>query len=255
MAGSLRSLKQRGRLAYALGAGLLLSAALAAIFHLLGAIHPPVAFGQPGAPTSVKAWTDAYDAWSQASLWYGVYFGLSLVAALGFVAALAILAYPRLALILSFVSLNLYFAWSSSLVAFISHSAGSWLTNAIYSQDLYILAKMNLNVFTGDTYVVADVEALALLAAATSSLFLLSLDKGARRALLLSVRAAALSLMVLGAEIAIFDNREFFLHVTQAQVVLDVAPWFSNADLLLSAVMIFALSTWMLRPGGLRPII
>jgi len=193
----------------------------------------------------------AYANWHQTNLSYGLDYRLSLVAALGFVAALGIFKYPRLALGVSFSLLNVYFAWSSSLLADISQVVGSEVTRAIYSQDGFVSASLNLRVFTGDTYVVADLEALALLAAVTASVLLLNLDKGTRGALLHSVRAAALSLTILGAEVAMFDYREFYLHVTQVQVVLGLTPWFSNADMLFFALATFAVSSCLLRLGWL----
>jgi len=248
LTGRLRSLARRGPATHILAGGLLLSVTLSALFYfLLMTIHPPAAFGQPGAPFSVKGWVDAYANWYQSSLTYTLDYRLSLLAALGFAASIGILSHPRLALVASFSLINVYFAWTSSLAAYLSRTLGSGLTEAIFSQDNFLSAYLNLRRFTGDTYDVADLEALALLAAVVASMFLLNSKKGTKKALLRSVQVAALSLIILSTEIAIFDYHEFFLQVTQLQASFGIAPWFSNADLLLLASAIFAASTCLLR--------
>ena len=239
---------------YFLAAGLLLSVALLALFYLLLVVtHPPAAYGQPGAPTSIPSWFAAYASWSSARLAYTEDYGLSRVSTLGFVLSFAIFIAPRLALRTSFVLLNVYFAWTSSLLADVSKPLAAAVTQVMWTQDQFLWATLSLRYITGSVYVVADMEALAMLVVVVALTLLLNLEKGKRRALLLSLQVAALLLAVLGSEIAIFDYREFYLHVTQVQVALDLLPWFSNADLLVSAVAIFATTSSLLRLRRLRP--
>jgi hypothetical protein len=141
--------------------------------------------------------------------------------------------------------LKLYIAWTSHLLADVSRPLATEVTRLLVSQVNYY-PWANLGYLAGKPLVLTDLEALAVLGVFMASAFQLSLGQGKNRALLLSVQAAALTLMALGAEIAIFDYNEFYLHVTQAQTLLDFAPWFSNADLLLCAVAIFATSSCLL---------
>ncbi len=219
----------------------------AGLYLLLRATNPPPPYGHPGAPTSIRVWTESYASWSQASQSYGLDFALSLLAPFSFLAALGVMRFPRAAFVTSFSLLNLFFAWSSHVIASISFWLQSGLTQAVSSQDFFLLTSLRLFLFTGNAYVVADAESLALLAGVVASAFLLGRDRGRRRALVLSTWAASLCLVILGIEIAVFDYRELFLHVTQAQVVLDLAPWFSNADLLFSALLVFSLASLSLR--------
>jgi len=101
-------------------------------------------------------------------------------------------------------------------------------------------------------FIVVDLEALALLGVLIFSTFLLNRPKGAKKATLRSFQVAALCLTILGTEIATFDNREFYLHVTQTQPFLNIATTFTNADLLLASIVIFVVSTGLLDFGRLQ---
>ena len=90
------------------------------------------------------------------------------------------------------------------------------------------------------TQVVADLEGIAALLLMTALIASLNRHKGTGKALLLALQAAAGCMVILGIEIAAFDYSEFYLHVTGLQLTLNLAPWFTNADLLLSAVAVLA---------------
>ena len=236
------------RAVYILAGGALVSTALCIAFYsLLTMTHAPSAFGQPGAPPTVSQWIAAYTTWYQTENSYALCFRVCLSAAVGFGAALGIFTHPRLAFMASFFMVNFYFAWSSSTFAPLSRTLENIVTEAIYVQDGFLLTGLGIRVLTGNTYVVADIEVLALLAVVMGSVFVLNLRGGRMAAILRSVRALAFCLVILGSEIALFDYRELFLHVTQTQVVVGLATWFTNADLLLFGLALFAATTLLLR--------
>ena len=233
--------------------GLLASLGLCAVFYLLTlTIHPPAPL-QPGSTLSIKDWIDAYANWHNAYLSYTEAMGLSLVAALAFVVAFGIFIAPRMAFAVSFSLLNVFFLWTSHLLYDISAPLDIALGQAIASQAKFLWITGSLGYFFPSFIVIADLEPLALLGILTLLTLLLSRGKGAKRAVLLSLQVAALCLIILGTQIAIFDHNEFYLHVTQAQSMLSFVPSFTNADLLFSALAIFAVSTCLLNFRRLRP--
>ena len=241
-------LRARGVGNVILMAGLVFSVSICSILYLLAmTVHPPPPFGAPGASTSLAAWADAHANWGQTSRSYSLDFGLSLLGPPGFAVGLGVLNFPRAAFVVSFSLLNIFFAWTDWAFASIWKPLADGLTTAISAQDYFILSKLNLLPFFGTTLVVADAEALTMLCVVITSVFLMTRKRGKTRAATLSLWAASLSLMVFGIEIAAFDHRELYLHVTQAQVVLNIAPWFSNADLFLSALAVFGLTSMLLR--------
>lgn len=239
--------------AFILAGGLIVSIGLCAVFYLLFVTtHPPAAL-QPGSTLSVKDWIDAYTNWQNTHLSYAEAYGLSLVAALGFVVAFGVFIAPRLAFLASFSLLNVYFAWTAHLLADISASLAAGVTQALISQANFLWITGSLSYFVPSFIVIVDAEVLVLLGILTASTLLSNRGEGAKRSVFLSLQVAALSLTILGTEIAIFDHNEFFLHVSQAQALLSLEPSFTNADLLLSALAIFAVSTCLLNFRRLRP--
>jgi len=175
-----------------------------------------------------------------------------MVGAILFATALVVVIAPRLALVLSFLSLNVFFAWTSHLLSAVSQPLASEVSHIIGLQDGLIWRAFDLGIFTMYTQIVADFEGLALLALVTALIALLNRDKGRGKAMLLSLQVAAACVVILGFEIAAFDYGEFYLHVTDVQVMLHFAPWFNNADLLLSAVGLLAASSALLRQHRFR---
>ena len=243
----------RRRVAYLLTFGLLSSIGVCVLFHLLSTIGPPPAFGKPGAPTSAEGWINAYATWSQDKSEYSELSASTLLSALGFALAFGIFLAPRLALRASLVLLNLCFAWTSHLLDHVSKPLGAEVTLLMNSQDRYFWSIIGLNRITASNLAIADLEALGLLAVVATLTLLLNLGKGGKKALLLSLQVVSLCVVVLGSEIAIFDYGEFYLHVTEVQVLVNVVPWFSNADLLLSGLAIFVACTGVLHSRLLRP--
>jgi hypothetical protein len=243
--------RTRKLIAVLLAIGLVASVSLRAVFSL---------FLMPTHPLGNVVYSDGPDSWP-ANVIYSQVYGLSLVAALAFIVALGVLAAPRPALFASFTMLNIYFVWTSHLLSTISLPAHDLLQQVMASQSKFLWINGGLVFFLPSdlvyfpalvTDIVIDLECLALLGILIASTLLLNLDKGVKRAVLLSSQVSGLCLAILGAQIAIFDYNDLFTHVTVAQGMLSFAPWFSNGDLLLSGAAIFAVSTCLLGFGRLR---
>ena len=146
--------------------------------------------------------------------------------------------------------LNVYFAWSSHLLRAISPSLYEFVSRPIRVQDFDVWRYWGLARFTTYTLVVSDFEALVLLVVVMIGAAWLSRDSGRWFALLRSVQVAALCLVVFGVELALFDYHEFYVHVTDAQLTFHFVPWFTNADMLVSALVLLVMST--LLGGRLR---
>lgn len=238
---------------YLLAGGLVVSAGLcAALYALVALIHPPAAFGHPGSPPTVDQWISSYATWSSENAGLTTGYRAFLLVAIGFASALAVFTRPRGSLVVAFAALNVYFAWSSSTFAFFSKELEHVVSQSIYLQDGYVLSYFDLRVYTGDTYIVADLEALAFLAVVMGASLVLKIGDGLKTAALHAVRAGAACFLILGTEIALFDYREFYLHLTQTQAAFGLATWFTNADLFLVGLVVLAATTYGLRGRGLR---
>ncbi len=237
---------KRRRVAYLFAAGLLLSIAAYIAFYLLSMIpSPPVpaSIATPGYSRMMAAyWSWYHDYWAFVEA-CGFCFAAALLLALGVVASLA----PRKVQVASFLMLNFFFAWTSHVFSDISGPVAKALTTMITIQDRFIWSNLNLNWVTGYTQVVADMEAFVFFVLLLSLTFALNLKDGRRKALLLAAQIGALSLVILGAEIAVLDYQEFYLHATDIQLQFHIAPWFSNADLFFSGLVALVASTAMLR--------
>ncbi len=243
----------RRPLAYLLAGGLLASLCVRGIFYLLlMTIHPPAAL-QPGSSLSIKAWIEEYSNWSNAHLSYEEAYDLSLAAALAFVLAFGVFLAPRLAFAASFSLLNVFFAWTSHVIGDISISADAALRQVIFAQADFLWTTGGFAFFIPNVIIIADLDVLVMLAVLIASTLLLTGSRGVRKAVLTALQVAALSLVILGVEIAVFDNAEFNLHVTQTQTMLNFAPTFTNGDLLYSALALFAVCTFLLNFRKLRP--
>jgi hypothetical protein len=241
----------RSRPTVVLVEGMLASMAASAIFYAAASLlHPPTPYGQPGAPSSVGAWLSAYASWSQTDGDLSTCLRASTLAAIAFGAAAGILERPKVAFVGSFVLLNVYFGWSSSAFGAVSIALLHDITKTIYIQDGYVLGLLGMHGVTGNTYVVADLESLAFLIVVAASILVLNRSRGRPRAVLHAVRAVAGCFVILGAEIAVFDYKELYMHATQAQAEFGWATWISNADLLLAGIITFALSWYALRSKG-----
>lgn len=231
-----------------LSGGLVVSGFVSLVFYLLLAdLGPPAPLQKSASGVAIQQWLVAYAKWQGVHATYSTAMGLGLVASVELAVALAVLLAPRVALAASYLFLNVYFFWTSHLLSDISPHLSALLTQLITAQDDFFWKDGGLGYWVGSSIMVLDLEALVLLSAVMSLTFLLNLGKGAGRALLYSLQAAALSLTILGAEIAWFDYPQFYMHVTQAQSLVNFLPSFNNADLLLSAVALLAASTFLLR--------
>jgi len=229
----------RRRVAYVFASGLTLSVALYAVFRYLTFVLPGV--GDLGAyPGGPAKFASAYTSWFATRAEYAQVFQTSGVAAGLFTLALFVLIAPRVAVVISALSLNLFFAWTSHLFDAISQPLGNSLANIITVEDVLVWRVLGLASLSLDTQVVADLEGIAALLLMTALIASLNRHKGTGKALLLALQAAAGCMVILGIEIAAFDYSEFYLHVTGLQLTLNLAPWFTNADLLLSAVAVLA---------------
>jgi len=97
-----------------------------------------------------------------------------------------------------------------------------------------------------------DCEILVLLGVIGATTFLLYAGKGLGRATAKMLQVASLSVMPLGLEVLAFDRREFWVHVSAAQVTTGFLTWFSNADLLGLSVAVFIISTVSLRRASAK---
>jgi len=230
--------------------GMLASVALSVLLYSVSSLlHPPSPYGQPGAPATVGAWIAAYASWSEVNGDLAVGFRACIVAAVSFAVAAGVLLRPRAMFVASFALLNVYFAWTSSAIKALSVTLELDMTRIIYNQDGSVLALLNLGVVTGNTYVVADLEALAFLTTVAASVLVMNFREGYRRAAVRALRAVAGCFVILGAEIALFDYKEFYLHATQTQSAFGWATWFTNADLFLVGLVLLASTTYALRLG------
>jgi hypothetical protein len=234
-------------LGYLLAGGLLVSIVLCVVFYLLLVlIHPPAALRSGSAGLTIKDWLAAYANWSNNRVFYTKAYGLCLFASMGFAIAFGTFIAPRLAFFASLFSLNVYFAWTSHLLGDISGPIDHQLTLFIFGQAKFLWVTGSLAYFVPNYIVVADSEVLGLLMMVIVTTFVLNRGKGVKMAVLRSFQVGAISVAVLGAEIMLLDYNEFYLHVTQTQVVLDFMPWFTNADLLFCGLAIFAVTTCLL---------
>jgi hypothetical protein len=149
----------------------------------------------------------------------------------------------KLAFSMSLAMLNVYFAWSSHLLRVVSPRLYEFVSRPIRLQDFAVWRYYDLAKFTTYTLVVSDFEALILLLVVMAGAAWLSSDRGRWFALMRAVQVAALCLVVFGVELGLFDYHEFYVHVTDAQLTFNFVPWFTNADMLVSAAAILAMST------------
>jgi|HubBroStandDraft_1064217.scaffolds.fasta_scaffold543378_1 hypothetical protein len=86
-----------------------------------------------------------------------------------------------------------------------------------------------------------DEECLALIVLISVIAFLSFREKGAGRAMLHSVQYAALSVIPLGLMILVspMGYGFFFVRVSNFQAIYDFVPWFTNEDLLVSALALY----------------
>jgi hypothetical protein len=177
---------------------------------------------------------------------------LSALAAIVLAGALLVSISRRLAIVMSFSLLNVLFAWTSHLLKALSRPLYSEISAIIVYQDVLFWKALDLSHLVRYTQVVADLEGFVLIGVLTSLVALSNRGKGTGKVFLLSLQFAALCLVILGVEIAVFEPGVLYLHVTDAQVALKLAPWFNNADLLFSAVAVLAVSSALPRFRWLR---
>jgi hypothetical protein len=230
-----RRFASRRVLTYGLAAGLFLCIAVSLAFY-----------GLYSALGSYQSGSD-YPAWYAVHSYYSLGYDIGLLGGSIFAIALIAVISLRLALAFSFAALNLLFAWSSRVLATISQSLDSQLN--------WLSSPQNGLMWDGPYYfrlttylrMVAGIEGLSLIGLLVASVVLLNRYKGAWRALLSSMQVSALCLVILGGEIAVFDSRELYLHVSNFQASVNFIPWFSNADLLITGLAMLAGSSLLLR--------
>ncbi len=105
---------------------------------------------------------------------------------------------------------------------------------------LYVYITVNLSLpFNGDIQAFYD-AASSLLATLMISLSLLAFRRqGIRGAILHTLQICSLTFLPLGIEIFFFDHPEWNLHVTELQVSYNLVPWFTNADLFFTMLLLF----------------
>ena len=144
---------------------------------------------------------------------------------------------------ISLFILNWYYLWTATFT-------GERLpyTLEVASQN-FVYFQYNLLLGAGvviDRYVFADTEALSMFFISSTVFFALCTGRGLRRAVIKTVCFSSLVLMPLGIEVYLLDRGEFWIHVTNLQINLNIVPWFSNEDLLFVATGSFLLSLSLL---------
>jgi hypothetical protein len=172
---------------------------------------------------------------------------LSTAIAIFFSAALIVSISPRAALLTSFALLNLLFAWTSRLLEAISQALGLAVSRLVSMVNVVFWGGLGLGRLTQYSQAGTDLVGLSLLALLVSLILVMNRAGGVEKAIARGLRAAALCLVLLGVEVAAFDPGELYRHVTAVQVLLNFLPWFSNADLLLSAASVVVVSSALLR--------
>ena len=247
-------LKVRRLEVYTLAAGILVSLTVFIVFYHLATSLPRPVLALPGITQPSAYWIAFYTNWYDTHVFYSLAYGLGIVAAIELTVILGVLLAPRLALLASVSLINIYFAWTAHVISSVSQHVSLAIGNLIVMQDNFFWANAGLGFFTASSIVVTDLEALILLGGIFALAITLNRGKGARKAVLLGLQITALSLSVYGLEIALFDHNELALHVTQSQILFKLAPSFSNADLLYSALAVLAASSCLLHSGGLRAL-
>jgi len=100
-----------------------------------------------------------------------------------------------------------------------------------------------LQTFVQDRHTFYDYTSAFLTLLLISSIYLSFRKHGPKTQILNTIQICSLSFLPLGIEVFLFDNAEWNLHVIQLQSDLNLIPWFSNADLLLTTLTLFTLST------------
>jgi hypothetical protein len=109
----------------------------------------------------------------------------------------------------------------------------------------FFFAQYNLSLLTGvviERYTFADLEAISMFVLASTLFFFLNLRRGIVQSALRTLCFSSLALMPLGIEVYFLDRGEFWIHVTNLQINLNILPWFSNGDLLILTAGTFFLA-------------
>ena len=146
----------------------------------------------------------------------------------------------------SFLLLNVFFAWTSRLLRTISPALFSWVSGPIQWQQAQLWEYFDLVRYSPYTYIVTDVECLVLLVVLVTSSAWLNRARGAGAALLRSIQVAGVCLVIFEVELGLLDCSEFFIHVTDLQLVFKLVPGFTNADLLFASAAVLVATTLLL---------
>jgi hypothetical protein len=144
------------------------------------------------------------------------------------------------AFVASFAFLNVYFAWDSGLLEWVSPALFYSVNAGIIQTDVAIWRLTDLARLTSYAYVVTDVEVLALIVILVTSAYRLGKSKGRVAALLRATQAASFCLAIYGLESVMLNCSQLFNHVSDFQSSFDFVPWFTNADMFASAFAILA---------------
>jgi hypothetical protein len=151
-----------------------------------------------------------------------------------------ILGYSLIGILL--LILNWYFLWTATLTGErLPYPLEVATMNFVYFQ-YDLLLRIGLVI---DRYTFADLEAISAFVIASMIFFFISLNRGVGKALLRTAAFSSLSLMPLGIEVYFLDHGEFWIHVTNLQVTLNMVPWFSNGDLLILTAGTFMSSLFL----------
>jgi hypothetical protein len=141
------------------------------------------------------------------------------------------------------VLLNVYFAVTSNLLGDVLPSSVTGFIITITFLDAVRFAG-HLHVLA---YYVIDLEALILLIGALACVFLLTRSAGIILAVLRTLQALSMVMIVLPIEIYLFNSQEFTVYFTSFQALAGFLPWFSNEDLLVvcaGSLVVTTLLVW-----------
>lgn len=136
----------------------------------------------------------------------------------------------------------------------VHHPSWAWFTWPFRLWNGFIQYQARAIGNLSNTYppVVGDFEALLLLAVVCASTLLLNTQRGWKTAVLKFFQIGSIPIILCGAWIMITDTKEFFIHVTSAQVTYNFLPNFTNFDLLIASIVVFLAASFCLLVIGKR---
>ena len=235
-------MKTRTRVIIAFGLCLSALAWLLLVVHFLSLVTSLNSSPTPESLEEITAWSEA----STEAVRY-LYYSASafIVTCILSLFVCVTLAFPRfrnrrsiakMLLLVSGLSLNIYFVWTAHVL----------------EKEIGALLLLRTLVFTAIYDAISlgipypqDFVCLGLLVTTIATTFFLAVPRGIKLAVVRATQVGSLVMMPLGLEVYLFDRSEYGLHFTLAQQSFGLA-WFTNADLLYLSTIVFVGTTALL---------